>query len=98
MSLCALIADEVTAAGFRLAGLEVAVPEDGAVASCFRALLGRTDLLMLTAERARYLPASELEGALAQSRPLVVVIPDVRGRLEPPDLGARLRRQLGITE
>ncbi len=98
MSLCALIADEVTAAGFRLAGLEVAVPEDGAVPACFRALLGRSDLLLVTAERAQHLPTVELSEALARPRPLVVVIPDVRVRLEPPDLGARLRRQLGMLE
>jgi vacuolar-type H+-ATPase subunit F/Vma7 len=98
MTLCALIADEVTAAGFRLAGLEVQVPEDAEVPACFRALLARSEILMITAERAARLPPRELEQALAQPRPLLVIIPDVRHRREPPDLGARLRRQLGMAE
>lgn len=95
---CALIADEVTAAGFRLAGVEVAVPDDAAVAPCFQALLGQTDLLMVTAERAVHLPQGELERALAAPRPLVVLIPDVRERVPPPDLDLGLRRQLGMAE
>lgn len=98
MSLCALIADEVTAAGFRLSGLEVAVPEDGAVTACFRELLERTELLILTADRAAHLPSGELNRALSASRPLVVVIPDIRQWAAPPDLERSLRRQLGMVE
>ena len=98
MTLFALIGDEVTAAGFRLAGVEVHTPVDAEVRDRFLRLLGEVQVLLVTAERAAHLPAAELDRALAQPRPLVLVIPDVRHRVEPPDVGMRLRKQLGMAE
>lgn len=98
MTICALIADEVTAAGFRLAGVEVHVPEDWEVPDRFQQLLSRAQVLLVTAERAVHLPAMVLDQALADPQPLVLVIPDVGYRVEPPDVGARLRKQLGLAE
>jgi vacuolar-type H+-ATPase subunit F/Vma7 len=98
MTLCTLIADEITAAGFRLAGVAVEVPEPAQLAPLFQRLLGTSELLLVTAEQAARLPAGDLEAALARGRPLLLVIPDVRGAVSPPDLGQRLRRQLGLAE
>ena len=98
MTLFALIGDEVTAAGFRLAGVEIYTPEDGEVCDRFQWLLGRVQVVLMTAERAAHVPAMELDRALAQPRPLVLVIPDVRHCVEPPDVGKRLRKQLGMAE
>ncbi len=98
MSLVALIADEVTAAGFRLAGVETRVPGEGEVVEVFRELGGRSRILVLTAEYAARIPAAEMERALSQTAPLILVIPDLRRRVEPPDIDARLRRQLGMSE
>jgi vacuolar-type H+-ATPase subunit F/Vma7 len=96
--LCAFMGDEVSAAGFRLAGIEVRVPSAQETAAVFRRLASDFQLVLITAELAERLPAEELERALAADRPLVLVIPDVRGRARPPEIGALLRRQLGMAE
>jgi vacuolar-type H+-ATPase subunit F/Vma7 len=98
MSACALLADEVTAAGFRLAGVEVHVPDEGALAQCFTRLCDETQLLLVTAELAGRLPAGMLARQQRASRALILVVADVRGRREPEALGASLRRQLGMAE
>lgn len=96
MPFCAFIGDEVSAAGFRLAGIEVHVPEVEETARLFRRLLTEVELLLITAELAAHLPEGEFCRALTAERPLVLAIPDVRGRVAPPDLSLRIRRQLGM--
>jgi vacuolar-type H+-ATPase subunit F/Vma7 len=96
--LCAFVGDEVSAAGFRLAGIDTHVPAAHDTVALFRRLVREVQLLLITAEAANSLPAAELQRAMAAERPLVLVIPDVRGRLEPADVGIRLRRQLGMAE
>ena len=53
---------------------------------------------MVTAEVAARVPESELRRLQAARRPLLLVVPDVCGRSTAPDLGAGLRRQLGLVE
>jgi vacuolar-type H+-ATPase subunit F/Vma7 len=98
MTICAFIGDELTAAGFRLAGarVHIAPPADGT--SLMRSLRGRVDLLILTAEVAEGLPAGDLHLALAGRQPLVLVVPDAAGRHRAGDLAAMLRTQLGMSE
>jgi vacuolar-type H+-ATPase subunit F/Vma7 len=98
MALCAFLGDEVSAAGFRLAGVEVHQPTAATAIDLFQRLRGEVELLLLTAEVADWLPEEGLRRALAAGRPLVLVIPDIRGRFQPPDISARLRRQLGMAE
>lgn len=98
MTLCAFIGDEVSAAGFRLAGVEVHVPDPADAPGLFQRLSGEAELILLTAEAAAWVPESALRRAWAEDRPLVLVIPDVRGFSEPSDVGAALRRQLGMAE
>lgn len=98
MGLCAFIGDEVSAAGFRLAGVEVHVQSAEGAAPLFRRLVQEGQMVLITAEVARSLPEAELQRALAAERPLVLVIPDVRGRQQPMDIGSLLRRQLGMAE
>lgn len=110
MAVCAFIGDEVSAAGFRLAGMDVHVPADdptgdpaGAQAGdqavdLFRQILRDRQLVLLTAEFADRLPPDLLDAALRAERPLVLVIPDIRGGSAPADLASRLRRQLGMSE
>jgi vacuolar-type H+-ATPase subunit F/Vma7 len=98
MILCAFIGDEVSAAGFRLAGVEVRVPGQEDPSALFRRLVGKVEILLITAETAARLPQEELRDALAAERPLVLVIPDVLGREDPPDVIGPLKRQLGMAE
>jgi vacuolar-type H+-ATPase subunit F/Vma7 len=98
MSACALLADEVTAAGFRLAGVEVHVPADGELAQRFERLCDEVSLMLITAELAERLPAGLLRRRQRAARALILVIADVRGRREPEALSATLRKQLGMAE
>jgi vacuolar-type H+-ATPase subunit F/Vma7 len=103
---CVLIGDEVTAAGFRLAGVDCRVPEgagDGPVgAKAVQRLLddvgAQAGLILITAELAGALPDAVLADLLAQQRPPMLVIGDIRGRHRPADLTIALKRQLGLSE
>ena len=92
------IGDEVTAAGFRLAGLRTSVPEPGKEAAVLRRACEEAQLVLVTAEVAAKVPQSELRTLQGARRPLLLVVPDACGRLPAPDLAAGLRQQLGLTE
>ena len=94
----AFIGDEVTAAGFRLGGVDVYLPAPADLPDLFGHLSGTVGLILITAEAAGWLPPGVLDRALAADRPLVLVLSDVRGRYRAPDAGSALRRQLGIAE
>jgi vacuolar-type H+-ATPase subunit F/Vma7 len=92
-----VIADEITAAGYRLAGARTIVPDDPrSVVRDFDGALDSCELLLITAELARHVPADRLAEALLVARPLLVVVPDAGGRVEPPSLEHELRSALGV--
>ncbi len=92
------IGDEVSAAGFRLGGAEVYVPDPGEVRRLFERIRNQADLVLITAETATEIPAADLREAMTAARPLILVIADIRGRAQPPDLAMGLRQQLGMAE
>ncbi len=98
MSVPVFIGDEVSASGYRLAGLRVRVPEQRELTAVLAAACEEAPLVLLSAELARQLPDRQLESLLAGVTPPVVVVPDVRGRAELDDLATRMRRQLGVLE
>jgi vacuolar-type H+-ATPase subunit F/Vma7 len=92
------IGDEVTAAGYRLAGVVPRVPERGGEAAAVEAACGEADLVLVTAEVAERMPAARLARLFAAVRPLLLVVGDAGGRVPAPDISARLRRQVGVAE
>ena len=92
------IGDEVTAAGYRLAGLEVrlAGPGEGA-AALEQACREDPPLVLITAECAAGVPEAELARRLAALDPPLLVVADAAGRVPPPDVVADLRAQVGLT-
>jgi vacuolar-type H+-ATPase subunit F/Vma7 len=92
-----LIADEVTALGWRLIGARVWLPGSSSAQDCWREALRGSDLVLITAEYAGAISPPELEAALLAEKPLVLVIADLRGGHEPPDLDAMARRALGVS-
>ncbi len=95
---CCFIGEAVTGAGLRLAGVDVYQPAAGEAAALFERLRADADLILLDAAAAAALPAERLAEALREQRPLVQVIPDLRGRHVPVDVTAALKRQLGLAE
>lgn len=98
MTPCVFIGDEVSAAGFRLAGIDVQVPGPGKAAGLFIRALAESPLVLVTAEVAALLPGDLLRRAQVKGAPPILVMPDARGRFQPPDLASPLRRELGMAE
>lgn len=92
------IGDEVEAAGYRLAGVEVRVPPSDELLAAVRSACESAPLVLIGAATAREIPPGELDRLLARVAPPVVVVPDVRRRAGLPDLATRLRGQLGVLE
>ena len=91
-----IIADEITAVGWRLAGAQVQLPDARSVAECFGAAQRSADLVFITAELAAHLPTAQLENALLAYRPLILVISDVSNSRQPPDIVDEVRHALGV--
>lgn len=92
----AVVADEVTALGWRLIGAQVQVPVETSTRDAFSEALRSADVVLITAEYARGIPAAHLKAALLAGKPLVLVIADLRRRHEPPNIELEVRRALGV--
>lgn len=98
MTVPVYIGDAVTAAGYRLAGLRVHVPNTFDIHTEIEQACKGAPLVLLGADLASQLPVAELDRLLSRVTPAVVVVPDVRGQALLPDLAIRLRQQLGVLE
>ena len=96
MSGTVFIGDELTATGYRLAGAEVSTPDPAEAAAVFARACTDAALVIVTAEFARMIPPADLDAATVGEAPIVAVVPDVLGRIVPPDPARRLRSTLGI--
>ena len=90
------IGDEVSAAGYRLAGARVEVPEPGGEGAALAAARAQSPLVLVSAAVAARIAERELRAALAALAPLTLIVPDLRGEAAVPDVAARLRHQLGL--
>ena len=90
------IGDEASAAGYRLAGVQCAVPAAGEEGAALQAARAKAPLVLVSPAVAARIDAHALNEALAALSPLVVIVPDTQGVLPRPDLAARLRGQLGL--
>jgi len=93
----AVIADELTALGWRLIGSRVLAPEVDSVQECWREALRSADLVLITAQYAAAIAPAELDAALLADKPLVLVIADLRHQHEPPEVEQEVRRALGLS-
>ena len=91
-----VIADEVSALGWRLAGAQTLIAAEQSVTERFAEARHDADLILITADLARHLPDPVLEAALLAEKPLLVVIAGVAGGSEPPDVEKEVQRVLGI--
>jgi vacuolar-type H+-ATPase subunit F/Vma7 len=90
------IGDELSAAGYRLAGALVRVPDPGEEAAALEWASTAAELVLVSAECAAQIPRKQLDAALSRMSPLVLVVPDACGESRPEDIAASIRRQLGM--
>jgi vacuolar-type H+-ATPase subunit F/Vma7 len=91
------LGDEVTAAGYRLAGAEVYAPNAAEAADAIRqACNGDAELVLVSTELAGALPADELRALQLGEQPLFVLLPAVFGGTPAADLVHEVRGALGI--
>ena len=96
MTTLCYLGDEPTAAGFRLTGMHVVVPETGHETEALATARMHASLVLLAASVAARIPRSALQDAQAALAPLTLIVPDLRDQLQTPDIASRLRGQLGI--
>lgn len=96
MSAPVYLGDEVSAAGYRLAGARVRTPAAGEAAQALAWACEQAPLVLVSAAVAAQIGDAVLRPALSALAPLVLVVPDPQGLAPLPDLAARLRGQLGI--
>ena len=98
MSVAEFIGDEVSAAGYRLCGIDVRIANSSNVLSLVRESCERASLVLVGSSVSQYIPGTELDQLLANIQPPVLVVPDVRGLQDVPDIACRVNKQLGLLE
>ena len=96
MSLAIYLGDEVSAAGWRLAGARVGLPARANAARALAEACADADLVLLSSELAAAIGDSALRSVLAAPAPLVLIVPDLHGDVAVADPAVRLRAQLGL--
>ena len=97
MARIVYIGSEATAAGFRLAGLDVRNGDASDAPALLRqALAERPECVLLEGTLLDSIPPALLDDALTGEATLFAVVPDVSGRGAPPDLARYVRDALGI--
>jgi vacuolar-type H+-ATPase subunit F/Vma7 len=96
MTAAVYLGDEVSAAGWRLAGAAVRTPAPGEEAGALAWARAQAPLVLLSAAVAVGIGETTLRAALSAPAPRVLVVPDLHGAVPLPDLAARLRGQLGL--
>ena len=96
MSAPVYLGDEVSAAGYRLAGATARTPGVGEETSALALARGQAPLVLVSAAVAKAVEPSMLRAAVSAPAPLVLIVPALHGEAPPPDLAARLRGQLGL--
>ena len=98
MSAPVFIGDELSAAGFRLAGVRIRTPQPEDLLKVMEWARRNTTLILITSEFAAMLSAQDFERFVTRESPAFLVVPDIRAKTTVEDLNARFRTQLGIAE
>ena len=89
------IGDEVTAAGYRLAGARTLITDAHSAGERFADAMDKAEIVFITADCASAIEPERLAAALRRAAPLVLVVPDAAGSV-PPDAGGAVDHVLGI--
>jgi vacuolar-type H+-ATPase subunit F/Vma7 len=89
------LGDELTAAGYRLAGIDARVPAPGRESEALARATANGSLVLVGAGVASKIEPAVLQRALAAVAPPTLVVPDLSAAALP-DIAARLRTLLGL--
>jgi len=92
------IGDEVSAAGFRLAGVRIRTPSRDDLFSVVAWARNNASLILITTEYLSMLGNDEQQKLVSQMEPPVAIVPDLRLKFPVKDLATRLRSHLGVLE
>jgi hypothetical protein len=98
MSVAEFIGDEVSAAAYRLCGIDVHIAGSSNALSLIRKSCERASLVLVGSSISQYIHAAELDQLLASIDPPVLIVPEVRGLQDVPDIASRINKQLGLME
>jgi len=98
MSVAEFVGDEVSAAGYRLCGIEVHVADSGNALSLIKKSCERASLVLVSSSMLQHIRSTELDELLVNIQPPVLVVPDVCGLQDMPDIASRINKQLGLLE
>ena len=98
MAVVVFIGDEVTAAGYRLCGVDVYVADVSNVGHHVKQACEYGSLVLIGSNVVTGLASQQLDDLLASTEPPVLVVPDVRELEDVPDIASRIRKQLGMLE
>jgi vacuolar-type H+-ATPase subunit F/Vma7 len=90
------LGDEVSAAGYQLAGALVRTPCAGEEAAALQWACSQAPLVLISAAVAARVDETVMRERLSALAPLLLLVPDAQGVVPLPDLAARLRGQLGL--
>lgn len=92
------IGDEVSAAGFRLAGVRIRTPVREELPTIIKWANKNTSLILITQEYLNQLDNTQQQQLVSQLDPPVAVVPDIQLKTPLIDLATRLRSRLGVLE
>lgn len=98
MTAPVFIGDEVSAAGFRLAGIRIRTPSTEELSGVISWAQKNTSLILITADYLSKLEKPLQQKLVSQLQPPVAVIPDVRLTTPLADLASEMRSHLGVLE
>jgi len=98
MSVAEFVGDEFSAACYRLCGVEAHVAERSNALSLIDQACERAPLVLVASSTLKYIPGERVDELLSGVQPAVLVVPDVRGLTEVPDIASRINKQLGLIE
>lgn len=90
------IGDELTAAGFRMAGIRVVTPGQGEARARFDEARAEADMIYITPEFAEEVGSAVLDEAMRGASPVVLIVPDLNRALPVPNLPAKVLGILGL--
>ena len=98
MSVTVFIGDELSAAGYRLCGVDTQIADSGNVASLIEQACEYASLLLLSSGVSQALDQAQLDALMEKLSPAVIIVPAVASQSQLPDIAGRIHKQLGMLE